>query len=297
MGSTLLSSNRRTGFLLCGLILLLGRSVAAHPDLDRAKNQYIAQNYAKVIQLVRPLVEPRSVLATEDEEAKAYELLGLSYWWLKKYKASEAAFLVLLSMRPRHRLNPAIHPAKLIRFFAWMRKRIKRKPLKIHRRQLKELRLCRTNLGKAHRRLARTRKRCVHKVVIKRHLWPNFLPFGIGQFNNGDRIKGWIFFSTELALLLANAGSYIMAETSWVRNGPNGTVRNDATSIKRARTVQILEITTGSLLASLAIAGIIEALVMYKGTTIRTEPVEWNTGRLHLSMEPHNPLKLTWDFR
>jgi len=297
MGNTLLPASRRTGILLCGVILLAGHSVAAHPDLDRAKNEYIAQNYTKVIQLVRPLVEPRSVLATEDEEAKAYELLGLSYWWLKKYKASEAAFLVLLSMRPRHHLNPAVHPTRLIRFFGRVRTRLGHKPLKIQRRQQKELRICRSDLLKSHKRLSRAMKRCVRTILIKRHLWPNFLPFGIGQFNNGDRIKGWIFFSTELALLLANAGSYITAETGWVRNGPNGTVRNDSKSIKRARTVQILEITTGSLLASLAIAGIIEALVMYKGTTVRTEPVQWNAGRLHLTMEPHNPLKLTWNFR
>ncbi len=268
----------------------------AHPVLDEAEREYANQNHRRVIELVRPLVEPRSVLATEDEEVEAFRLLALSYWWLKDYKTSEANFLILLSLRPNFRLNPALNPPALLRFLEGVREKLRRKPQEIKRRQIEELNDCRWKLRRAEKANVLLRRRCTETVIEKRSLWPNFLPFGVGQFNNGDILKGWVFFGVEATLLLINATSYILAETSWVRNGPSGTVRNDPASIQRARTIQALEITSGVLLAATALAGIIEAVVSYRPTRIVSKRrVRVGPARLGPASLGGARLTLEWD--
>jgi len=245
-----------------------------HPKLEEARGEFLNQNHEKVIKLVRPLVEPRSVLASEKEEAEAYKMLGVSYWWLKKPKASEASFLVLLGMKPDAKLNAAVHPAGVIKFFKNIKEKLKHKPQEIRKRQTRELEVCRKKLSSAKSRIQKLKDSAVVTTIIERPLWLSFIPFGVGQFNNGDRTKGWIFFSLETALVLANLTSYILAETPWVRNGPGSTVRDDEKSIRRARNVQISQITTGSLFIGVAAAGIIEALISYQSRTVRTRPVK-----------------------
>jgi hypothetical protein len=250
-----------------------GVQAQKHPTLVRARREYVNQNYKQVIALVKPLVEPRSVLASEDEEAEAYELLGLSYWWLKKYKSAEAAFLILLSMRPGKKLDAAVHARGVIKFFNRVRKKVQRKSVELKTRHKEELKICRRSLKSCRRQNKTLKKQSMVKTVVKRPLWLAFLPFGVGQFNNGDTTLGWVFFSTETALLLANLTTYILASTRFVRNGENNLVKNDDASIRRAQNVQISQITTGVLLLSVAAAGIIEALVSYTPTTVKTRPL------------------------
>lgn len=58
-------------------------------------------------------------------------------------------------------------------------------------------------------------------VVIKNRRWIGLVPFGVGQFQNGDTGLGWVFFSTE-ALLAGTAltslavRSYIQADLARV---------------------------------------------------------------------------------
>ncbi len=271
-----------------------------NPVLAKAKQELLNQNHHQVVKLVRPLVEPKSVLASEADEATAYEMLAVSYWWLKKYKASESAFMILLSMKPTYHINPAIHPPGLVRFFQRVRKKLRIKPIVIRKRQRQELRLCRKQLLRKGRLVARLKQRCgIERVVLKTRLWPAFVPFGLGQFNNGDDTKGWIFFSTELTLLLVNAASYILAETSWIRNGPSGTVKNDEKSLKRARSVQAAQIASGVLLGATALAGIIEALVSYRGTrtTVKHIRLDVRAGNFKLGVTQSGTVGLSLDLK
>ncbi len=262
-------------FILFSVVCLTAGDLSAqiHPKLEEARGEFLNQNHEKVIKLVRPLVEPRSILSSEKEEAEAYKMLGISYWWLKKPKASEASFLVLLGMKPNAELNAAVHPAGVIEFFQSIKDKLKSKPQEIRIRQTRELEICRKKLSSAKTRIRKLKDSAVVTTIIERPLWLSFIPFGVGQFNNGDKTKGWIFFSLETALVLANLTSYILAETPWVRNGPGSTVRDDEKSIRRARNIQISQITTGSLFIGVAAAGIIEALISYKSRTVKTKPV------------------------
>jgi hypothetical protein len=254
-------------------VLPRGASGQTHPTLVRARQEYINQNHKKVIELVKPLVEPRSVLATEEEEAEAYELLGLSYWWLKKFKAAEAAFLILLSMRPKRELNPAVHARGVIKFFEEIRRKVRKKPIELRTRQRKELESCRSSLEKCRTNISDLRSEAVVKTVIRRKRWMAFIPFGVGQFHNGDTAAGWVFFSVEAALALANITTFILAETSWVRDGPGDLVSSDPESVRRAQNVQIAQITTGTLFLAVAVAGVVEALVSFEPEVVKTRPL------------------------
>jgi hypothetical protein len=276
---------------LLAAALLFGPSTASaqrHPTLTKAKQEYVNQNHAKVIELVKPLVEPRSILATEAEEAEAYELLGLSYWWTKKYKASEAAFLVLLSMRPKHRLKKAVHAAGVVKFFNKVKKKFRRKPSELKKRQKEELDRCKKALVKTKAGLKRLRKRCRFRVIRKKEYkrrWMMFIPFGVGQFVNGDKTRGWIYFSIQTALALLNITAQIMGATKWAwRRNSEGYLVPD---VKKAQMLQIIQISSGSVFLAAVTVGIIDALVNYQPAKTREIriPVESKTagtGRLKI---------------
>lgn len=238
-----------------------------HPVLQRAKQEYANQSHDKVIALVRPLVEPRSVLPTERDEAEAYELLGLSYWWLKKYSEAESAFLILLSIRPNHVLNPVVHSAGVIKYFKKVKEKFRRKPSELRLRQQEELRKCQKSAAACRAELGRMKRKFGFKEIHTRTIRPRWLaviPFGVGQFLNNQRTKGWVFLSVEALLAATNITAYVLLQTDWARNSKKVTGFVDRTTTQRARALQILQIASGSMLIITMGVGIADALLNWK---------------------------------
>ncbi|HTM23047.1 MAG TPA: hypothetical protein VL172_21150, partial [Kofleriaceae bacterium] len=119
------------------------------------------------------------------------------------------------------------------------------------------------------RKLAEERdalKRALANMVVieKRPYYVNFIPFGAGQFQNGD--EGWgLFFSVSEGV--TGATSAILWAYQVLRWGfPIAPETTDANTVTRIQQVQV---TTGIACLALIGAGIIHALMNYQPTVQR----------------------------
>ena len=110
--------------------------------------------------------------------------------------AAREAFIHLLSIDPDQTLDPFLVPPPIVEFFDQVRADAEPElaPLRERKRQLQEQeRLAeearRRLLAEEHVRSGPPSK----VVVVEEHIYMlNFLPFGVGQFQNGDTTKGII---------------------------------------------------------------------------------------------------------
>lgn len=184
----------RLGALAAALALLPVAGLGAPPpDLKRAKDRYEFGAYADAAGAVRDLLARHKDLP-EAEAVEAYRILGLAEYQLGDRGAARAAFVGLLSLDPEYRLDPFLVPPQIVEFFDRVKKEAEPElaPLRERRRQLKE----QERLAEEARRklLAEEAVRSgpPSKVVLvqERIYLFNWLPFGAGQFQNGDTGKG-----------------------------------------------------------------------------------------------------------
>ena len=200
---------RRLAAVAAALCLLPAAAGAAPPpnDLKRAKDRYEFGAYADAAGAVRELLSRRKDLP-EAEVVEAYRILGLSEYQLGDRNAARSAFVNLLSIDPDYALDPFLVPPPMVEFFD----RVKREaepelaPLRERRRQLKE----QERLAEEARRklLAEEAARSgpPSKVVLvqERIYLFNWLPFGAGQFQNGDNGKGTAIAISQVLLGAVN---------------------------------------------------------------------------------------------
>lgn len=198
----------RLAALMALWLLPCAAGLAAPPaDLKRARDRYEFGAYADAAGAVREILARRKDLP-EGEVVEAWRILGLSEYQLGDRGAARAAFVNLLSIDPDYALDPFLVPPQIVEFFD----RVKREaepelaPLRERRRQLKE----QERLAEEARRklLAEEAVRSgpPSKVVLvqDRIYLFNWLPFGAGQFQNGDNGKGTAIAVSQVLLGAVN---------------------------------------------------------------------------------------------
>ncbi len=206
-----------------------------------AENTFRFQDYAAAEVLLNSLLHPEVLLKGPDDVLKAREYLGACYYWLGNEKRMEEEFTALLILAPNHRLDPFYYPADLI-------ERLDRL-----RRRLVELQVI--SLEEKEKRKDKKPDCVVPKeTVVRRSRWVSFIPFGVGQFQNGDTVKGALFLTGEVLALGTNVGSYVAAERL---RGADGFY--SASSARTARTLRVVQYASLGVLAGLAIWGVLDA--------------------------------------
>jgi len=206
---------RRAAFILSALLLwalsspALADSVAER--FERGKLEFEHKNFGNAIQFLRPLLDPSVQLTSEDDIVKAYEMLGLSYFYIGQKDKARGEFTKLLYLRPRHRLDTFLIPPPAVAFFdqIWNDPEMKDKLEKIE----KERKAQEQAAAQQNQKPPRT---VVHKIYLQRsesrhsRLWA-FLPFGLGQFQNDHTTKGILLASAGGAALATNIVCYSLA--------------------------------------------------------------------------------------
>ncbi len=189
------------------------RETAPEAALDRGRVAYARSDYDAVVATLRPLLYPTVQLGSDDEMA-ARKQLALAYYFLRDIPLAEAEFNALLQLDPGFALDRLVDPPKAIAFLDDIRRRNReRLEALAEQRQREEMALERER--ERHRREAeeaarRSRTPIIIERTVERHrLVYAFVPFGVGQLQNGDQRKGWAFFSSEMALAAASVGSFI----------------------------------------------------------------------------------------
>jgi hypothetical protein len=192
--------------------MLLALSLAAPPELKRAKDRFAFGAWADCAGTLRPFLA-RDPLLKDDEAVEAWRMLGLAEYHLGDRAAARAAFVNLLSFDPDYTLDPFLVPPPIVDFFD----KVKREnepdlaPLRERKRALREQQ--RLAEEAKRRLLAEEQARAgpptkVVKVQERIYLL-NWMPFGIGQFQNGEKSKGVAVAAGQLTLALVNVAAIV----------------------------------------------------------------------------------------
>jgi hypothetical protein len=162
------------------------------------------------------------------ERAQAQRIRGLSLFFLGRRDDAEQALRAYLGLEPDAHLDPALVPPEAVVFFEEVRAR---------------------HAGEVRAAKPRPKK--------KRWIALNFLP-AVGQFQNGQPVKGAIIGGVEAALLATNVTTYAMLKSSC---NANLTCDRDTSS---ARTLRTLNLVSAGLFVGVYAYGVIDGLVGYR---------------------------------
>ena len=215
---------------------------------EEGRNAYLYGNYQQAIDLLTPLLEPTLQLAAPEQVSEAYSLLGLAHFYLNHSADAERVFSALIFFQPEHQLDPVQVPPEAVSFFNALRERLADQLLA--RQQI----LSRSTVPEE--------EVSERVVVLEQQLNSPFvaaLPFGIGQFQNGDQLAGSLFLISELLMTSLSAGLFWYIEA---HRGPGGRFpREDFDRLQRAQQVQLI---SGGLSVGLMVIGAAHALLTFQ---------------------------------
>jgi len=253
--------------LLLVIVLLLAwtptAAASTDQDLEEGARAYERGDFKQVIELIRPLLYPAIRLSGQQQVVQAYKLLGISYVFEKNRTAAARQFLALLSIRPGYRLDPLVDPAAAVELFEEVKKRNADKIRQILDRERREAERRRQQ---QHRRqaeadrlklLASQGRVVIERTVVEHPYWINFIPLGAGQFQNGQRVKGFVVLGSQAALAALSLGTGL-----GVYFGYSGRPLNRE-EYDTARTLSVVQVASAALCGALVAYGIIDALVYH----------------------------------
>jgi tetratricopeptide (TPR) repeat protein len=240
--------------------------------LRRAKNEYAYGNYEPAAEMLRGLLYPIR-LSNDEQVIETRKYLALSYFLLGKFVAASEEFGKLLYLSPDFQLDPYTVPPPIIELLELVRTQRRPELDAIRQRKSDE---------KAQVAAQRGFVRHVEQTMFERSELGTLLPFGVGQFQNGEYGWGTVFAAGELALVGINIACYLVA-TSY---GP---------TYSTTRERSIVDALTVGQYASLALFGITWSLGVYQARLsfqpvvtgpriVHDEPVAPHGGALNLQL-------------
>jgi tetratricopeptide (TPR) repeat protein len=275
------------------LVLMLATPEA---DVKRARDRYEFGAYADAAGAAREVLS-RSTALPEPVALEAWRILGLAEYQLGDLPAARDAFIHLLSVDPDQTLDPFLVPPPIVGFFDKVRADAEPElaPLRERKRLLEEQgRLA----EEARRRLLAEeaiRSGPPSKVIlVEEHVYMlNFLPFGVGQFQNGDTTKGIVIAVSQVVLGAINLGAILahnaIADDSSRRclvSTPTNCSNPPIPDSDRAllQNIDIVKYVSAGLFWGVYAYGVVDSLANYV-PRIETEITPGRTA-----------VKLSWDF-
>jgi tetratricopeptide (TPR) repeat protein len=182
-------------------------------DLKRARDRYEFGAWADAVAAIREVLAASPDLP-EPQAVEAYRILGLAEYQLGDRASARMDFVHLLSLDPDYVLDPFLVPPQIVEFFDKV-KRDSEPELAPLRERKKQLREQEKLAEEARRRLLleeQVRSGPPSRiVVVKENVYIiNFLPFGAGQFQNGDTTKGVIIATSQVILGAVNIAAILV---------------------------------------------------------------------------------------
>jgi hypothetical protein len=201
--------------------------------LEAASAALQAGDHAHAAALAGPVARSPADIDRADR-AEAWRLLGLSLYFLGRLPDAEQAFLACLKLDLEARLDPSLVPPEALTFFEDVRAR--------HATELRRF-----------------------KPPPRRYFVLSVLP-PFGQFQNGDRGRGWFLAGAETAALATHVASYMM-----LRRWCSTDDRTCEGHVDGARTMRDVNLYSGIAFIGLVTYGVIDGLVGYRRQTARLE--------------------------
>lgn len=251
----------------------------ARAEVEKSRASYVSKSYADAETRLRALLDDsKSGVKEAGLLSQARMLLGAALIAQNKAEAGDAVFETLVLEDQTFDPDPlSYQPAAINRFIdirSSMRDRI-RLAVENNARLDAEQRAKREALARAQEQWLNTVKQQAQddKTTVRNSRVVACLPFGVGQFQNGENVLGWIFLGTESALTVATAITlpmYAYARNREQEELASGDVERKASVYhERAENIRYTNLAFVGGLALVAAAGIVQA-----NATFVTERVE-----------------------
>jgi hypothetical protein len=222
------------------------KSKTPQERFTEAENTFRFQDYKTAADALYALLYPDVLLDNPDMVLKAREYLGASYFWLGDERRMEEEFTALLVQAPAYQLDPFYYPASLIEKFEQLKGK------------LKAMHIIEPDKAKVEKTKEQP---CLmaKETKVLRPLGIAFIPFGVGQFYNKQKLKGSLVLVFEVLTLGGNIASFVAQERL---KGADGFYSpEDASLAKKLRIAQFASL--GAFVA-LVIYGTVDAALTMK---------------------------------
>ena len=266
---------------------------------DRGRTAFGRAEYHRAIEILNPLLYPEVLLESEGEVVQAHRMLGVAYLYDKRPDEAKREFQKLLELRPDYRFDPLLDPQPVVDAFNAVVKEEEAEIAAIESRRRQ-----RDQEAAARRQ----REALLHPVepkllVYERHSYLlNFVPFGAGQFQNGDRRKGWLFLGVEAGLAAISVGALVTNFALYGVRPLNGcnlssdqlvdatgkpipcpTEQIDHSQQQISQDLLRVQLISGGLFFAAAIWGVIDAVRHHQRYVLLPQPPP---GELRIGLEP-----------
>ena len=241
-------------------------------DLERARAAFRRAEYAAAIPILSSLLYPRPRLARVDELVEAHVLLGASAFETGDRATAGREFDEAIYLQGDLALEPVLFSPAAVELFD------ERKTAIAERNRLEAEKARLAAEAEAYQRMLQSLV-----VVEKRDYYVNFIPFGAGQFQNGQRGKGLAFAAAQGLTGGISAGIWLYLVGSYGGVTGGKVPPEDADSV---RTLQQLEIATGVACIGLMAWGVVDSLIYYRPSVARKPDESALPPELRKRLEP-----------
>ena len=185
-------------------------------DLEKAHNAYVAHKYDDAEARLRALLDPRAgTLKDADNIADARMYLGASLLAQGKKADAEGVFEQLLRDKPDYQPDSLRVTLQAIDALIDVRSRMREELAELQAERVRQAQEEKARADaerqKATLRLAMLEKLASEETLIQvNSRWLALVPFGVGQFQNGQTALGWTFLATESLLVAGSTVSQLV---------------------------------------------------------------------------------------
>ncbi len=259
-------------------------SADASSDVDKGRNAYLSRQYDEADARFKAMLDSKT--GSVKEAALVSEALML--WGAVKVaqrRTAEASqlFEQLLTRDPQYDPDPLSFPTEVLDVFSDTRHRIRERLTAVAREtaRLEAQRRARDEADKRREaeRVSRLEQLAGEETVrLPRNRFVAFIPFGAGQFQNGDKVLGWGFLAVEAAFVAVGTAvvPFAIAERRAMNEAYEPSLRPDATEQALAHRgnalrLQIVNAVAYGAFAVTAIAGVVQANLAFVPETVRVQ--------------------------
>jgi hypothetical protein len=236
-------------------------------DLEKVRAAYLGKNYDEAERRLVAILDPDK--GAHDPQVLTQARMYLGAVMLAKGNADGASqvFEKLILDDPTYEPDPLSFPTNAIDLFidtrARLRERLNAEAQERVRREAERRARAEEKKRKDAERLATLERMAGEERVTERHSrWIAAVPFGAGQFQNGDTAAGWALLGVESALV---AGTLVclpiyLTDLQYRTEAFSAGDRTRAQEyIDRANAVRVVNLSLAGAFAAVAIVGVVQA--------------------------------------
>jgi hypothetical protein len=243
--------------------------------LSMAESAFNQGDFERIPTLLKPVLEPRPILESEEDRIRARELLGVGLYFEAQsatdserrnrlMRQARNQFLQLLKERPDYQLDSLIFPASVVELFESVRN--------ANAEQLAALQADEEDSEYNGNNAATSIY--IERYVVQNPYAVNYLPFGAGQFQNDEPAAGALFAAGQGVGLAAHITGFIVIESLRQPDTGKFTTDGSPSDYDRARAWRGAQIAGLSLFGGLWLWSVIDALVKYEPRDVRIRTLD-----------------------